>query len=557
MYAFKGFILAVLVLFTASLCSCGSRNNNDSDVERNDDGSELQWFDSEDLDFVETNFIQRQQGFGFSAAVGNRTYFFGAHEEEEQWEWDFYPQLTAEHANVAAIRSVESMIAAIEYMVDLGTELRRVFWIEGQDQYVFELNAARTNFDDMNTFGWLVYSWSLGRLPMWLSAGLEAVARADTGSFVPDGVDAVPPIFVLRDLGFAHINWGSPVQLQSVTAAYYFVRYLHDTGQLAEIVSQYLSSNIVQANALALAAHESGNFGFDFCTMLRLRYHVYFDPLAHLALSSDSEDGTVELWFNGDSEEVGYFLAEAQFEDYFQIAWQAIGDVSEWFEKYLPLAGIHGFEREPAQVSFVVEPPSLAAFGSNFARNAVIWTGGRVARELEPSFVIWEDYAPLWMGFAAALAELFFPLPVGDWVESVRPVLGDSGNRAGGAADDAIITAVSAMNISTFHLFAYGHVFQMDMTNDEAREWFESQRAAYESWEGPAFPGVNTGNKSMSFVLYLLQEHGSERYIQLHVAPDRFEELYGMPVEEMVGMWHQFLVETVETLRAALRNMEQ
>ena len=210
MFGFRGCVLGMLFLLAVS--SCGSRGNEP--VEQADKGEpDMQIyedaaleFDFADLEFEEAGHVQRMWGFEVSATVGDRTYFFTAHDEEG---WDFLP-LVSEPANVAAIRAVEAMIKAVEGMVDLGATPLRIFWVDGWRQYQFRATTEVTiNFDDMNTFGWFVYVWSGGSLPMWLSAGLEAVARADTGSFAPDAIG--PGEFLLCDSGFAHVHWGDPI----------------------------------------------------------------------------------------------------------------------------------------------------------------------------------------------------------------------------------------------------------------------------------------------------------------------------------------------------------
>ena len=61
-------------------------------------------------------------------------------------------------------------------------------------------------------------------------------------------------------------------------------------------------------------------------------------------------------------------------------------------------------------------------------------------------------------------------------------------------------------------------------------------------------PELNRHATSFSFIHFLIQEHGIDKFMEAHALSssvvERFAEVYGMTINEMVGIWREFLVQS-------------
>ena len=55
------------------------------------------------------------------------------------------------------------------------------------------------------------------------------------------------------------------------------------------------------------------------------------------------------------------------------------------------------------------------------------------------------------------------------------------------------------------------------------------------------FPEIDVHNTATSFVLYLIETHGAEAYMQAHFNVGRFEYVYGVTLGHMIDEWREFI----------------
>jgi len=167
--------------------------------------------------------VFRALGFDITAIVSGRQYFF---------------PLSDEHMNQDFIEHFEGMIYHIKQITSLTGPPNRLFLALDADEISIAPNDIRITHDDINTLGFFTHAWSGGRLPIWLTAGIEAVAIAeDTGR----GFLAAQTARRLGDIYFTPAYNGTAEHNEAIDTAYRFARHLILAGEMNRLIDLYLS----------------------------------------------------------------------------------------------------------------------------------------------------------------------------------------------------------------------------------------------------------------------------------------------------------------------------
>ncbi|MCL2855840.1 MAG: hypothetical protein FWE21_09525 [Defluviitaleaceae bacterium] len=126
--------------------------------------------------------------------------------------------------------------------------------------YIFTHTEVSLNFENGDTFGWLTHQLSRGRLPMWLSVGLEAHVKGQLGIFVPTNHNFAKGTH-FSDLSFMPGTWRTAERAAAIDMAYNFISNLAKMGLLAELVALYQDGETQQANYKA-ENHFYNHFGW-------------------------------------------------------------------------------------------------------------------------------------------------------------------------------------------------------------------------------------------------------------------------------------------------------
>ena len=133
-------------------------------------------FEPTEVIFVEPNMMDSIRGFVSTVQLGTRTYNFKNDDEDE---------------NAKFVHITENLIHHISDIINIPTTRMTIFKAtdditEHRFGHGFYLTL---NHDDINTYGVLTNALTNGQLPMWLSIGIELVARNATGIFEPKEIE--------------------------------------------------------------------------------------------------------------------------------------------------------------------------------------------------------------------------------------------------------------------------------------------------------------------------------------------------------------------------------
>ena len=339
------------------------------------------------------------------------------------------------------------------------------------------------------------------RLPFWLLAGIEAVSRKNTGLdfFNPITTDLdFTEIKFTEDFGDVHflpIRWGTPGHLQAINTAYHFTTYLIEKKQFNGLVNMYVEGNRQEANDLAQKlfsefANTTLNTSFNLMFGIQNTYVV-----------------TYKLPFSTTNFIIGYGdtrrLNEEDFRLHAQRFEEATVFVVDWYSKYFTWSYKHinhnviGFEPCRGGIARLVANVSVS-YGalSHQVRNYV------AAHEVQ-HLVAYQinghtSFTPFCEGMSMYMMWLF---------------AGES---------------------QTWR--------NRDLTNylRPSRQTFESLKLPFSPGTAHYSPFINSYETSGMFVLYLIEKHGTEKFLQVKWNVGSFERVYGMSLERKIDEWLTF-----------------
>jgi len=474
--------------------------------------------------------------------------------------------MTQDFAETAELLLAE--LDALGVLTDRHVQISRAY---SESDFAISHSNVVLDFDNPSTFGWVATATTRGELPMWLTVGIEAVARCNVGLFVPTAAPNFLPAFA--DLSFQPAEWGSRMHMQSIDLAYHFVRQMLTNGDLAQLIELY--SDIFgadeEANALAeeLFAIFSGHTA-RLDTAFRMRI---FERNENVEGNVISAAYVIDFY----TEMARHRLVFEDFEQQFatpilitrlQFANDSIRFAYDWWRLG------SDFEMERIDVYMIYAPRTRVAAGLEWSeivryhvaemlpmdmtsdawyivarRNGLLplygpfVSGARLAVQNE--FLSW-DWSNRGLVYTHFMHSFDADEMIEPWADYVYVFFGD--------ADVALIAARNFLDtgyriITTeIHFNVYWAVnvsgyFSDDPTYDEI------------GWLLGAWWGAG------SLVAFLLDNYGADNFQQLRGAwPTRsvedfsrlefpaFEEVYGITFSEVLGLWLEFVEDFVWSL---------
>jgi len=496
-------------------------------------------------------------GRHISTTVNNRSYFF----PNEDYE-----------ANTFFVYTTESIIYELKEINALGDVPIWIFYANDPARRHINLAGIAINHDDPTTIGWIVAASTGGYIPIWLATGIEAVARSNAGVFTPINVD-MPDYF--GDMHFQPAVWGSDDQLQSIHAAYHFAQYILESGHFAELFEMYLNGEVDLANDLA------NNLMYSFAgNRLDVRFLLnYFDAegfgvlrnrIPRYSIHASTDMGIYRFLFENFDEHLSFETLVS----YLEYSNDSIRFVKDWF------AEITDFEWEPMVVDLVYGICNRGNHGY-IGHNAEILhyrVGGRPPTSMAHEAVHLMSLRLGNYSFAIRMLEeglavaLQYKHITYDWYneglkhKNTLYFQGNSEERYPNVARH--FYGIFRNEEAASHA---ARIFLYDFNATRNKHWqayyllniSETGIGTGDLWDTthPIAPELGSYTTAGSFVAFLIETYGAEKYLQVHHGtPLRdaagnwtfslFEDVYGITIGEMVQIWLEFLQGQIDVVLA-------
>ena len=494
---------------------------------------------------------RRARGYLYVAHVNGNQYYFKSNDEK---------------TNLAFIIANERLINEVSSFVDLGRPPFRFYHAKNITEISLAPSASGISLSHgcNKTIGWLVHVWSAGGIPMWLSAGIEAVALSSMGEFEGSATPAIPLGF--GDFLFSPSKWNTSVHVQAIDTAYHFVRHLIEIDDFDKIISLLMSRDMTDNKLLntyfyefsggslicdiqytllnrfglynVIASTEKATYFFIFTSFSR-----YIDANRMMNYIDFLDDG-IRFVYNWHSRYFDFEFSRINRVDivYNDRAWDNIGTGGMAFnENHMKL-----YYRTPEiDLSILVHKavhvidaqvfgamPSFGPFAEGLA-DALNMLHSIADRDEFGIFYSWFMYT-----YASPESLLWFEGLLID-------VLGSQNS-----ACYFIYKFIHGFDpIGHTHFHAYCYLYHRETLfshlGDLPREFFAPKLNPEVSLY------IASYLTSSSFVQYLLETYGGEKYAQVHFNVNNFENVYGMTLHEMIDEWREFLRNFADDIRLA------
>ena len=509
-------LVLMLLFFVVNLSACGQEDE-----------------ESDPIIFSEVGVAMALHGYAITAQIETMSFYF---------RYDDY------ELNSYFIHTTKELMASIENYITLPRHPLRIRLTDGNiANYAIEpLYLAIYSHSDKNTLGWVVNFMFSGRIPVWLSAGIEAVAKSDIGLYTPDYHSV--SMYNFGDLLFAPSYWGTEINNNAINTSYHFVRHLIKANELERLIEKYLSPQYGwdEANILVRQLFYS-YFGSDLVTSTVLNYVNVRPNSVHTtySLTVSSELNVYNFVFSCFSQyrkNIMRYVEALDTETLFAINWY-----SEFIDfKFSPI-NVNVF-------AYVTANPRVGGWADprgNLIHIYQFWYGaggiGVIAHEVSHSIngqIGKLPIAPLDEGLADTLRIKFF---ASDYVETYMFILTmdylkDDPSRLELATD----IRLRELNM---HFRAYYRLNHTDYVRGGGPfgGGFNGEIGFVSRYKNPDSEGhiaaINTYSTALSFVYYLIMTYGAENYMQVHWDIDNFESVYNRTICEAIEEWRSFLIE--------------
>jgi len=491
-------LTTIFAIFPLTLASCGE---NDYESEINGDG--IYEVVEYDILFVEPSVFSpagpmfRARGYTVEAEINGRRYFFA---------------IDNEYVNQNFIDRTEALIYQVGNMVALPqTRVPARISLLTDGDYTFDpFRPLSINHGDINTLGWLIHELSDRRLPIWFSAGIESVARNLVDS--PPSPGDIPRGF--GDFYFAPTFWGTEEQAKAILTAHHFVSYLYKNGLLAELAELYIQENTSAAHKFA-EEHFYSFAGQPMIASFALELGTMFhDQGYYIRKSTDWGEyvfifETFEQFFSLD--DTLYYI------DYIDRATQF---VVEWYSQ------VFDFDFEPI-VNRIYQRELLADEAGD---------GGAIAFALYGLNRM--SYAGLnWMLPYIAAHEVSHILEFEMGSFPFPPFSEGLAHALNHYFDSNAINLLWEKRFTSYHQIAH-LMFDTGAYRDisDIGSIYIEERHDY-------VLELSARGTVTSFVKYLIETYGVEKYMQVHWGIVRFEDTFGITLDDMILQWREFLTQ--------------
>ena len=475
----------------------------------------------------------------------------------------------AEHEKINRLRYVE-IITTLAYK-ELGLlRPERVFHRHEPGMYFVERGRRVSICGDSIGTGELLFSLSGQRLPAWLSAGLELYWIEKHG---PSGIcdDFNAPAWYAQALyrGLPSIGdeWFIPgfnmYDLDIKTATYAFARFICESGALADLADLYIYPDLeweAEYKRAGLWASFTGSETTVREFIYRHHFRAYYQLPRHgsvnIGVSTRGQHGWHLFTPSGWSFET--------LEYYTSVSEEAIAFVADWLgfdltaRPIVSLFSVHPYNfnmGEDVGGGWYVQP-----------RYAVVFTH----TVYDPPWVYAHEMAHLildrhpgirrsnfgqlpWFpgadtfeeGLSDVLEYLFIAETNNERYGlemSQRPL--EQLRESGYLTDENIDRRATADELIAYvHIRALWHIdnFDMDEHLQQQRQWWPDIQLSPENidWRVALHPW----SSAPSFMFFLLERSTRDDFFRAYMNTDLMEEIYGYDLENLVGLWVEYLSE--------------
>jgi len=421
--------------------------------------------------------------------------------------------------STAIMENTESLIAAISNFLPSVSGLPEIHMTSDIQEYRIGQDSITISLDTINTFGWLAFALSAtetdNHLPIWLAAGIEALAASQIGIFTP--YDAAAENLItgrFGDLNFIPVAWEGNHQ-EAIDTAYHFARYLQDGEHLAALISLYADSYREAADYMAAELFYSFAGGtMESGTRLDL-LSGYAPGIGHYGYRIVHIHSSGLIMTHALYQDFTEGFRAGVIREQFNSVNRIMQRVVNWFGEYIDVDHLL-----PHKV-YLAYWGQGGGFYHDEDGGATIVTGiRRVDPQFDPGTVpYWILYHFFTDYFNDKLAGDIPPHPL---MAQGLGIFIDQELRPTGTLRWAIphsgVVRENILERDDFEgIVGYtDHDYLMD----------DGRIAIIYS----------------SFVRYLIETYGPERYLQIHwTFPYGFEEVYGMTIQEMSESWIEFI----------------
>jgi len=469
-------------------------------------------------------------------------------------------------ANSALLSDWEQIISKISELIDFQTIPLEIYFYDDASEFQRFDNGRNIfiNPYSTNSIGQLPSRLNDARLPIWLYAGLEAVARLYIGLEAQNldfqGLDSVS-MADFGDISFIPATWNTDEHIQAIATAHNFVSYLAETGNLEELALLYSAQETYLANRLAarlyyeftgnlmdttLRLHFNGNLSFvgqeprNVAYNYRISAHTNFGNYHFLFLPHSDTLGIYAIrsyvkYFDNITQFVKNFFAN--FTDFTQFDFDSIDTFIIYDGSTLSPVDANLVDNWIRMFNLGAFPPS--AFAHEITHFISFWSqGNRLgAIEFEEGLAMaMERYHDIYdrfghgKGYQWKIENRRFIF--GSYIDALREIFGDA--DVADVAWNSLMTDFDSIGLA--HMMAYNWLHNRN---------YEARAAQL----GAEIAEIGTHPTAGSFVLYLIENYGAQSYMRVHLGQDSFESIYGTTIYEMIARWRIFLDEFILTLR--------
>ena len=535
----KTILLIIMLMILAFVITACNNAGGDGDVAEviTDQyvATPLEEIDSQ-IEFAHPDAFMAIFGYVATTQVDNVSFFF----REDDHEF-----------NIQFVNTTTELLSVIDTYITLPERMLSIRLTDGDiANYEFDTRSITINcHSDESTIGWLVHCLYFGRIPIWLAAGIEAVAKSDLGLFDPDYTDMEPP----NDFGdylFSPGFWYTERGERGVNTAYRFVRHLIEIDELEALIGLFENNpdDWEYANAQANQLFQS-LFGRSMDNSIKLAFYATRGRAANGAyvLSITSDMCNYYFIFDCFSDTADNLMVLVNALDLATLF------TVDWYSSF------REFEFTPINVNAHVSdlPIGGIAFHNYIQINRVVENLNMLIIMIHEVSHIMNQMAdmapiiPLDEGLAEALGLLFLS---SEYAENLPPsfLLQTPGSEAllFGEIDrsqDMLVYSRSRKLVT--HFVAYYRLNYTDYVygggpfGNDSNGSIGFYRRYMNPYEVGHIAEINTYSTAASFVLFLLETYGAEMYMQVHGDVDNFINVYGRTIHELIEEWRAFLID--------------
>ena len=400
-----------------------------------------------------------------------------------------------EHQNISFIKHIEEMITEIENIVAI-SKLHSV------------INIPFFDFEESKDFIRLLNILSDNQFPFWLSFGIEALASTSAEQ-MHLSYDRISENF--GDLSFSPHLRGSDAYNTAVNTSINFVKFLMDNMLLDELAELYTMKGTKTANETARAHFQD----FAGKPMSDLDFRLELRNDGGYYIKKSGEWGNFTFVFDTFQQNMLASTMQHQIDN----IERATEFVVNWYSEHL--------EFNFVPINHRIYPVESIVFEN------VEGVFAAIAYAHENSI----SYARL-----NALYPLTAPHEVSHIIE--YRIRGQAFLPFAEGHAYLLMYYFSGVNLGELgfprdHISAYNLLTSGEYKSVSDIRWDYNQHHIY------YFPELSARTTATSFVQYLIETYGAEKYFQVHWMVENFEPVFGITIEEMILRWREFLEEYV------------